>query len=181
MSAGAHYPKVDCVNNFNWEASPGLDQNDDILADILEGTEGIPDLTTQRAEIPPIHGVSLGTMADPIVAVSGDAPLLAPYEMDFRCSGLSDMFESSTARCGGLNDVMKGRFHTAFDKAKLEALFSGLADSARISYQSSWLAWGAFALREAYPPGWRLGSRDEPLLGFSIWTSKGVREEVFRP
>ena len=57
---------------------------------------------------------------------------------------------------------------------KLEALFSGLADSERVSYQSSWMAWGRFCFVRGSPiwlapgePGW-----GEPLLDFLIWPSK---------
>ena len=50
-------------------------------------------------------------------------------------------------RRGGLNDEAKRRFNAVFNQDKLEALFSGLSDSARVSYPSSWLTWGAILFR----------------------------------
>ena len=174
MGTGVQHPTFDGVNNLNWEACPSLDDNDDALADILAGTEGIPCLTTQSDEIPSTQGASRETVADDVVVVADEGPVNVPNDMDFRCGGLTDLFESSTSRFGGLNGVMKGRFHTVFDKAKLESLLSGLADSARISYQSSWLAWELFCFVRSIStwlvpgePGW-----GEPLLDFLIWTSK---------
>ena len=174
MRTGVQSPTVDGVDNLNWEAGPSLDQNDDDLADILAGTEGISDLTMQGGASQVVVSAPSGSGAENTAMVSDDDVVVAPDDMDFRCGGLNFVFDSSTSKCGGLNDVMKGRFHTVFDKAKLEALFSGLADSTRISYQSSWLAWERFCFVRNIStwlapghPGW-----DEPLLDFLIWTSK---------
>ena len=82
--------------------------------------------------------------------------------------------QPNTFRRGGLNDDLKTKLQRAFAKVKLEALLSGLADSARVSYQSSRMAWGRFCFVRGIPicltpgePGW-----DEPLLDFLIWTIK---------
>ena len=93
-----------------------------------------------------------------------DGQVISPCETNFRCVGL--------------NDVMKTQFQTVFSQAKLEALVSGLSDSTRVSYQSSWMAWGRFCFVRNISvwllpgePGW-----GEPLLDFLIWTSKVLGE-----
>ena len=173
LNTGVQNPTSDGVRNLNWDGNAGFDQNDVDLADILEGADGIPDLTTQMSASPAGQVFPPDVSGENVVAISDDDPSLVPYPKDFRRVG-AHKFESPTSRCGGLNDVTKGRFHTVFDKAKLEALFSGLADSARVSYQSSWLAWGRFCFVRGISmwltpgdPGW-----GEPLLDFLIWTSK---------
>ena len=78
------------------------------------------------------------------------------------------------SRCGGLDEDMTRKFDLAFSQSKLEAIFSGLAASTRVSYQSSRLYCGRFCFVRGSPiwlrpgePGW-----GEPLLGFLIWTIK---------
>ena len=81
-------------------------------------------------------------------------------------------------KCGGLDDDIKNKSQCVFPKLKLDALFSGLADSARVSYQNSWLAWGRFCFVRGISIWLAPGGpgRDEPLLEFLIWTSKVLGE-----
>ena len=58
--------------------------------------------------------------------------------------------------------------------SELEALFSGLGDSAWASYRNSWLPWGKFCFVRGISIWLTPGEHgwDEPLLDFLIWTRK---------
>ena len=74
---------------------------------------------------------------------------------------------------GTSENSLKERFRALFKEAKLEAFLSGLADSTRSSYKSSWVDCGRLCFPR-HIPVWltpRIQGWDEPLLGFFlIWT-----------
>ena len=110
----------------------------------------------------------------------GDCPRLYSNQAKIKC----DSGHKDNSRCGGLNDMMKGKFTLLFSDAKLEALLPGLVDSAKSSYKSDRLGWGRFCFVRGVPiwlepgkPGW-----GEPLLDFFRWASKvpGRKESALK-
>ena len=94
---------------------------------------------------------------------------LAPENISFTLHDKCDPYPSN---CGGLNDLVKKKFDVLFSDVKLEALFTGIVDSARTSYKSAWAGLVRFCFVRgisAWPipgtPEW-----DEPLSHYLIWT-----------
>ena len=154
MSTGVSNPREDGAGNLDWDHAQGNDAN---IAEDDGEHPADEQMMSDHAEEIPDHVRTQGILpADPVNLPDSEENPIGTDPQNFRC--------------GGLNDELKGRFKVLFDQVKLEALFSGLSDSARVSYQSSWHAWGRFCFVRGISvwlvPG--VAGWDEPLLDFLI-------------